>query len=97
MKITDILPSIPQVKRLVASSPNVDGGEADFWIWFRSLQGLVNRREPHLYVMQGADVSPGSMRATRQTSTSSLPSPGVPLSSTISTSLTPIGPVFVTA
>ena len=62
MKITDILPSIPKVKRLVACTPNVDGGEVDFWIWLRSLQGLANRREPHLYVMQGTDVSRGRNR-----------------------------------
>ena len=52
MRLTDIFPAIPQVKRLVVSEPHVEGEPIDFWIWYRSLQGLVNRREPHLYLIR---------------------------------------------
>lgn len=52
MRITDIFPAIPRVSRLVAIRPNTANESVDFWVWFRSLQGLVNRREPHLYLMQ---------------------------------------------
>jgi hypothetical protein len=51
--LTEILPSIPAVKRLTVSAPGVPGRNVDFWIWYRSLQGLVNRDEPHLYLVQG--------------------------------------------
>jgi hypothetical protein len=57
MLLTDIFPSIPRVTRLVVSHPEVSGDDVDFWIWYRSLQGLVNRREPHLYLMQLVDTS----------------------------------------
>lgn len=51
MHLTDVFPPIPKVKRLLVTKPNVADEGVDFWIWFRSLQGLVNRREPHLYVL----------------------------------------------
>jgi len=53
MRLTDIFPQIPKVKRLVVTEPHVSAEEVDFFIWLRSLQGLVNRREPHLYVIRG--------------------------------------------
>jgi len=53
VRLTDILPDIPAVKRLVVSTPGVGEDNVDFWIWYRCLQGLVNRDEPHLYVIQG--------------------------------------------
>ncbi len=55
MRLTDIFSSIPPVKRLVVVSQTE--GSVDFWIWFRCLQGLVNRGEPHLYLIQQADPS----------------------------------------
>ncbi|UCH35750.1 MAG: hypothetical protein JSV65_05200 [Armatimonadota bacterium] len=55
MRLTDILPSIPPVRRLVVSAPDAAGDSVDFWIWYRSFQGLINREEPHLYLMQGSD------------------------------------------
>lgn len=57
MRLTDIFTSIPQVKRLEIVSPGEGGRSVDFWIWFRCLQGLVNRTEPHLYLIQQADPS----------------------------------------
>ena len=54
VQLTDVFPAIPPVKPLVVSSPAVDGDAVDFWVWYRSLQGLVNREAPHFYVMQGA-------------------------------------------
>ncbi len=57
MRLTDIFPSIPPVKRLVVVTPGEGSGSVDFWIWFRCLQGLVNRVEPHLYLIQHNDPS----------------------------------------
>lgn len=57
MRFTDILPSIPTVRRLVVSVPDTQDQSFDFWIWFRSFQGLINREEPHLYLMQGIEDS----------------------------------------
>jgi hypothetical protein len=57
MVLTDIFASIPTVKRLVVATPGSEAESVDFWIWFRSLQGLVNREEPHLYLMQHKDLS----------------------------------------
>lgn len=51
-KLTDIFPSIPKVRRLVVFEPALEGESIDMAIWLRSLQGLVNRDEPHLYLMQ---------------------------------------------
>lgn len=50
-KLTDIFPSIPKVARLVVFDPKIEGETIDMAIWLRSLQGLVNREEPHLYFM----------------------------------------------
>ena len=52
MEFTDILPPLPAVRRLVVSTPNAAGQGVDFWIWYRCLQGLANRQEPHLYLVQ---------------------------------------------
>lgn len=52
MQLTDIFPVVPRARRLVATSPNVNDVTIDFWIWLRSLQGLVNRKEPHLYLIR---------------------------------------------
>lgn len=52
MRLTDILPSIPRVKRIVVSAPEVESKTVDFWVWYRSFQGLVNRDEPQLYLVQ---------------------------------------------
>ncbi len=49
--LTDIFEPIPKVKRLVVSEPTLDGWSIDTSIWLRSFQGLINRDEPHLYVM----------------------------------------------
>ncbi|HPU83885.1 MAG TPA: GxGYxYP family putative glycoside hydrolase [Candidatus Latescibacteria bacterium] len=51
MQLTDVFPSIPPVQRLTVASIDPKNEGIDFWIWFRSLQGLVNRKEPHLYVI----------------------------------------------
>ncbi|HOX39432.1 MAG TPA: GxGYxYP family putative glycoside hydrolase [Candidatus Brocadiia bacterium] len=53
MQITDIFPTIPPVRHLIVTSPDFTGQGVDFWVWLRSLQGLVNRRNPELYIMQG--------------------------------------------
>jgi hypothetical protein len=54
-RITDIFPKIPQVKRLLVCEPNMDNIDVSNWvdtsIWLRSFQGLINRDEPHLYIM----------------------------------------------
>jgi len=55
MRVTEMLAGIPRVRRLVVSAPDAAGQGVDFWIWFRSLQGLVNRDEPHLYLVQRSD------------------------------------------
>jgi len=52
MHLTDIFPTIPRVKRLVVSEPAVADETVDFWIWYRSFQGLINRAEPHLYLIR---------------------------------------------
>jgi len=58
-----IFPSILPVKRLLVCTASVEPSEIDFWIWLRSLQGLVNRSEPHLYLMQReASSQPGKRR-----------------------------------
>ncbi|MFH1740180.1 MAG: hypothetical protein ABIH23_14320 [bacterium] len=54
MQLTDIFPTIPRVKRLLVSEPNAADKNIDFWIWYRSFQGLINRTEPHLYLIQGS-------------------------------------------
>jgi hypothetical protein len=54
MRLTDVFPAIPAVQRLLVTRPDTGSESIDFWIWFRSLQGLVNRREPHLYVVKSA-------------------------------------------
>lgn len=52
MKFTDILPDIPPVKRLVTLSVKETAASVDGWVWMRALQGLVNRAEPRLYLIQ---------------------------------------------
>jgi len=54
MRFTDILPNIPRVQRLVVSTPDAADESVDFWVWLRSFQGLINRHEPHLYLVQGS-------------------------------------------
>ena len=52
MKLTDIFPDIPQVERLsVVRVAREDVTSLDTWVWVRSLQGLANRRKPHVYVI----------------------------------------------
>ena len=51
MKFTDILPSVPNVKNILLVEPDIDSLDLDFWIWMRSFQGIVNRAEPHLYLV----------------------------------------------
>ena len=62
MRLTDVFPRIPPVKRLVVSTPAHENAGVDFWIWFRSLQGLVNRQDPHLYIVQEAYSPRGGRR-----------------------------------
>lgn len=50
MRFTDIFPDIPPVRRLVVAGRGQQQ-RVDFWVWLRSLQGLVNRQEPHLYLL----------------------------------------------
>ncbi len=52
MRFTDIFPSVPPVKRLVTLMPVPENNTIDRWIWLRSLQGLINRVEPHLYLIE---------------------------------------------
>ncbi|HRS96207.1 MAG TPA: GxGYxYP family putative glycoside hydrolase, partial [Candidatus Latescibacteria bacterium] len=56
MRLDDIFPTVPPVRRLLATAPDLENEGLDFWIWFRSLQGLVNRAEPHLYLIKGGEV-----------------------------------------
>ncbi len=51
MRLTDILPAMPSVERLLVSEPSEEHQEIDFWIWMRSLQGIVNQQGPHLYLV----------------------------------------------
>jgi len=53
MHLTDIFPTMPKVRRILATMPDASKESLDFWIWYRSLQGLANRGEPHLYVITG--------------------------------------------
>ncbi|MBI4560366.1 MAG: hypothetical protein HY706_22490 [Candidatus Hydrogenedentes bacterium] len=63
MRLTDIFPAIPRVKRLVVCEPPAVEEPVDFWIWFRSFQGLINRNEPHLYIMKRTvEYRPGKPR-----------------------------------
>ena len=63
MHLTDIFPAIPRVNRLLVIEPDPSVENIDFWIWLRSFQGLINRHEPHLYVMQGSvELRPGKTR-----------------------------------
>jgi hypothetical protein len=60
LSLLSIFPDIPRVKRIVTSTPDSSyTGEngVDFWIWFRALQGLVNREEPHLYLLSSGGKS----------------------------------------
>jgi len=52
MLLTDIVPTVPRATRLVVSAPDFGKYGLDFWIWCRALQGLVNREEPHLYLIE---------------------------------------------
>ena len=57
LPITEVFPPIPPVRRLVVCKPRNPADAngrfpVDFWIWLRSLQGLVNREEPHLYLIR---------------------------------------------
>ncbi|OQB40090.1 MAG: hypothetical protein BWY06_01338 [Candidatus Latescibacteria bacterium ADurb.Bin168] len=56
MRLEDIFPAIPTVTRILSCAPDLENEGLDFWIWFRSLQGLVNRAEPHLYLIKGGEV-----------------------------------------
>jgi len=61
MRFTDIIPDIPPVRRLAVVSPQGDP-PVDLWIWLRCLQGLANRQEPHLYVIQDQATHRGKPR-----------------------------------
>jgi hypothetical protein len=63
MLLTDILPAVAPATRLVVSAPDVADCGPDFWIWYRALQGLVNRQEAHLYLIEGEAGSRSSRRA----------------------------------
>jgi len=52
MHLTDVFPTIPKVKRLLVCEPDVAQEGIDFSVWFRSFQGLINRTEPHLYLVR---------------------------------------------
>jgi GxGYxYP putative glycoside hydrolase C-terminal domain/GxGYxYP_N second domain/GxGYxYP_N 1st domain/GxGYxYP third domain len=54
MRLTDVFPAIPTVKRILTITPDAAHDRVDFWVWLRSLQGLINREEPHLYVVDKA-------------------------------------------
>ena len=53
MKLDDVFPQIPKVRRLLVTQPDVTGQSLDFWIWFKALQAFANREEPHLYIGDG--------------------------------------------
>ena len=52
MRLTDIFPKIPTVRKLAVARPDVGEKreERDFWAWLRSLQGIVNTGTPALYL-----------------------------------------------
>ena len=52
MRLTDIFPDIPTVTNLVTCTPEKADDNPDFWIWLRSMQGLVNRSNPELYLLR---------------------------------------------
>lgn len=53
MKLTDIFPPMPQAKRLlVVEPPEQAQTNIDLWVWLRCLQGIVNRHEPHVYLVR---------------------------------------------
>jgi hypothetical protein len=52
MQLTDVFPPIPKVKRVTTYRFDRSKETIDLDIWLRSLQGLVNRDEPHLYVVR---------------------------------------------
>jgi hypothetical protein len=49
-----IFPDNLPVHRLLVCQPGWPTDHIDAWIWLRSLQGLVNRHEPQLYLMSGS-------------------------------------------
>jgi hypothetical protein len=51
MRIEDVFPDSRAVEKLLVSQVPQDIADSrDFWMWFRSLQGLANRSGDHLYV-----------------------------------------------
>ena len=51
--LLSIFPDPKPVRRLIVCQPGWPVDQIDAWIWLRSLQGLVNRDEPQLYLMTG--------------------------------------------
>jgi hypothetical protein len=62
MQIDDVFPKIPQVKRLLVTRLDENGQDPDFNVWVHSFQGLINRQEPHSYLIRtGGDSRMGGM------------------------------------
>jgi len=55
LSLTSIFPDIPKVEKLVVFAPE-ESISFDRWVWIRSLQGLANRGNPHLYIVSKGDV-----------------------------------------
>ncbi len=51
LSLTSIFPDIPKVKRLIVVTPSESVENTDYWIWVKALQGLINKVEPHIYVL----------------------------------------------
>lgn len=52
MHLIDVFPDAPKVNRLLVVEPDTEVQPLDFWVWMRSLQGIVNRTDPHLYYVR---------------------------------------------
>ena len=52
MHLIDVFPNAPKVNRLLVVEPDTEVQPLDFWVWMRSLQGIVNRTDPHLYYVR---------------------------------------------
>lgn len=58
--LINIFPNTEPVRRLIVCQPGWPVDQIDAWIWLRSLQGLINREEPQLYLMTGDPMDPSA-------------------------------------
>ena len=64
MRIEEVFPELPKVTRLAVHRYHLKGTSTDFPVWLHSLQGLVNRDDPHLYLIRTSE--PGGKGITTE-------------------------------